>query len=175
MITYDGATNLSELPAASGTYALLLTADAPTTLSVGRLGIVSFPPGLYAYLGSAHGPGGLKARIGRHLRAGKPLHWHIDYLTAALRVTHVLAATSEGAQECDWVRRLLEMKGASVPASGFGNTDCRSHCPAHLVLLPKDTDIARLESLLVQARLVHHNAHETLDRLGLLETVIITT
>jgi len=37
-------------------------------------------PGYYIYIGSAFGPGGVRARMLRHLRADKPKHWHIDYL-----------------------------------------------------------------------------------------------
>ena len=67
-----------------------------------RFGKLTLAAGQYAYVGSAHGPGGLRARVGRHLRAEKPLHWHIDYLTAALPVMHVVTVVvTDGARlEC---------------------------------------------------------------------------
>ena len=99
----------------------------------GRRGAATLPAGRYAYCGSAWGPGGLKARIGRHLRAAKPLHWHIDQLTAAGRVLEVLARPGE--RECGLVARLAALAGSGFPLPGFGSSDCR-RCPAHLLSLP---------------------------------------
>ncbi|MCP3952032.1 MAG: GIY-YIG nuclease family protein, partial [Desulfobacterales bacterium] len=64
----------------AGTYALVMRLARPRTIPVGRLGPVIFKPGHYVYTGSALGPGGLAARIGRHLKPSKKFHWHIDYL-----------------------------------------------------------------------------------------------
>jgi len=33
--------------------------------------------------------------------------------------------------EHSWARLLTEMRGAELPAAGFGSSDCR--CPAHLI------------------------------------------
>ena len=142
---------IPDLPASPGTYVLLLTANAPVVLNMPRFGKLTLAAGRYAYVGSAHGPGGLKARVDRHLRAEKPLHWHIDYLTAALPVMHVITVVvTNGARlECTWVKRLLALNGASAPAPGFGSSDCRNGCPAHLVRLPNDLKPAELEEILV--------------------------
>jgi Uri superfamily endonuclease len=106
----------------------------------GRLGEFRLAPGYYVYVGSAHGSGGLRARIGRHLRRDKRRHWHIDALTNALPVIAVRAAAAGPEQECAWVRRLLALPGASAPVKGFGSSDCHSGCPAHLVRLPGGFD-----------------------------------
>ncbi len=116
-----------------GAYVLWIELAAPLALDIPKLGAATLAPGRYAYCGSAHGPGGLKARIGRHLRRGKVPHWHVDRLTAAGRVTGVRAVP--GGQECDLLRGLLAVPGISVPVPGFGSSDCRA-CPAHLVALP---------------------------------------
>jgi Uri superfamily endonuclease len=137
-----------EWPAVHGTYALLLDTPAPLTLAVGRLGVRSLARGRYVYVGSAHGPGGLRARISRHLRQIKPLHWHIDYLTSAVPVIRVWVLPGHVRQECVWVQQLLAMPGAGVPVPGFGNSDCRAGCPAHLVSLPGSLSIHRMEELL---------------------------
>ena len=141
---------LPDLPAAPGAYVLLLTANAPVVLNMPRFGKLALAAGQYAYVGSAHGPGGLRARVGRHLRAEKPLHWHIDYLTAALPVIHVVTlAVTDGARlECTWVKRLIGLSGASAPAPGFGSSDCRHGCPAHLVRLPDSLKPEELEEIL---------------------------
>jgi Uri superfamily endonuclease len=142
---------LPDLPAAPGAYVLLLTVKAPVVLNMPRFGQLALAAGQYAYVGSAHGPGGLRARVGRHLRSEKPLHWHIDYLTAALPAMQVVTVVvTDGARlECSWVKLLLGLNGASAPAPGFGSSDCRNGCPAHLVRLPDSLKPAELEEILV--------------------------
>jgi Uri superfamily endonuclease len=150
---YHADMTLPDLPATPGAYVLLLTANAPVVLNTPRFGKLTLAAGHYAYVGSAHGPGGLRARVGRHLRAVKPLHWHIDYLTAALPARHVITVVvTDGARlECTWVKRLLALPGASAPAPGFGSSDCRNGCPAHLIRLPDGLKPAKLEEILVVA------------------------
>ncbi len=121
------------LPADAGAYLLRIELAAPLVLPTSSLGTATLPPGRYAYCGSAYGPGGLRARIGRHLRSEKSLHWRVDHLTAAGRITGVRAVP--GGNECDLLRELLEHQGVSAPVPGFGSSDCRT-CPAHLVMLP---------------------------------------
>ena len=120
-------------PVKPGTYALLLYLPNEKVIAVGRLGPICFPAGFYIYVGSAFGPGGLSARIGRHLRAVKKCHWHIDYLREEAVVIEVWTSTPSDAlkQECQWVRLIRSMPGALHPADGFGSSDCS--CRAHLV------------------------------------------
>ncbi len=129
------------LPAEPGAYLLLIDLAAPLALGIPRLGAATLAPGRYAYGGSAYGPGGLRARLGRHLRRDKPRRWHVDRLTAAGRVIGVRAVP--GGRECALVSDLLKMPGTSVPVSGFGSSDCRT-CPAHLVMLPAGFDLGSL-------------------------------
>ena len=68
------------LPAAPGSYVLVLAASAPATIAVGRLGEMEVAPGWYLYTGSALGGGGLAGRLRHHLRPVARPHWHIDYL-----------------------------------------------------------------------------------------------
>jgi len=75
--------NLGTLKAIPGTYALILHLSKKLErIEIGKLGRFAFDAGFYVYVGSAFGPGGLKARLQRHLRTDKPLHWHIDLLSA---------------------------------------------------------------------------------------------
>ena len=137
---FDG----DELPSAPGTYALVMRAMESLRPIVGSLGACELTPGMYVYVGSAHGPGGLRARVMRHLRADKPLHWHIDHLTACVAPSEVIWDTGEQRLECGWVRRLLTLPGAHTPIPGFGAGDCTARCPAHLVKLPETPDLARV-------------------------------
>jgi len=122
-------------PAAPGAYALLILLKRRFTGRIGALGEVALPRGAYLYLGSAHGAGGLHARLARHALRGKKPHWHIDRLTADRPPVSMLAAP--GASECDLADRARAFPGATVPVAGFGSSDC-GRCPAHLVAVPGD-------------------------------------
>jgi len=50
----------------TGTYAFLLASQKTGRLDIGKLGPLVLKPGVYVYVGSAFGPGGLAARIGHH-------------------------------------------------------------------------------------------------------------
>jgi len=121
------------LPEEPGTYALQLHLSQPLQQEIGRLGRVQFPAGELIYVGSAFGPGGLHARLGRHLnRTGTP-RWHIDYLLPSSQLVGFWATTFPSRLECHWVASLAALPGASYPACGLGSSDCRHGCPAHLL------------------------------------------
>ncbi|MBN1201531.1 MAG: GIY-YIG nuclease family protein [Anaerolineae bacterium] len=122
------------LPAVPGTYVLFVWLNDPAQLAVGRLGTVSLAQGLYAYVGSARGPGGLHARVGRHLRADKTPRWHIDTLTTLAPVITIWFSTSPERLECAWAHTLMATPGITMPIPGFGSSDC--NCPAHLFAVP---------------------------------------
>jgi Uri superfamily endonuclease len=140
-------------PVAPGTYLLALQLLRPCCIKVGALGPVSFQPGLYVYLGSARGPGGLAGRLGRHCEGGRSEHWHLDYLRTS--ATPILAGWQIGRRhmECTWARRLARAAGTSPGISGFGSSDCR--CPTHLVRVPVDQTelIAVIKRILPSAQL----------------------
>ncbi|MCS4038555.1 GIY-YIG nuclease family protein [Salinibacter ruber] len=116
---------------APGTYALLLQNEERQEIEVGALGAMTVRPGVYVYVGSAFGPGGLRARVGRHARGDGALHWHVDYLRAATALEAVWYTHDPERRECTWAAVLRALPGASVPVDGFGASDCT--CPAHLV------------------------------------------
>lgn len=125
------ASDLTILTNAPGTYALVIQLAEPAGISVGKLGAHHFYPGYYVYLGSALGPGGLYARISRHLRwnTSSKLHWHIDYLLRSSALSEVWWAPGDARLECSWSETLL--KGGDVFPRGFGSSDCS--CVGHLV------------------------------------------
>jgi len=112
-----------------GTYALVLKLDRPSTITVGKLGTCSFSSGYYLYVGSALG--GIRLRVRRHVRGGKRLHWHIDYLREVAAVIEVWYLASTARLECRWYRAAAGMNGAQVPVAGFGSSECR--CTSHLL------------------------------------------
>ncbi|NQW17109.1 MAG: GIY-YIG nuclease family protein [Chloroflexi bacterium] len=124
--------DIETIPRSPGSYMLVLHLPKPRTLVVGKLGQFDFPSGYYLYAGSAHG--GLKGRVSRHLRADKKQHWHIDYLNCeedGAAVVDVWWRTGSERLECEWAAEAKQLPGASVPAMGFGASDCG--CDSHLV------------------------------------------
>lgn len=118
------------LPRRAGAYLLLLRLDAPAEHGIARLAPAPLAPGWYAYAGSARGPGGIAARLGRHLAGPARAHWHIDRLT--VRAAARLGLAYPDAGECALVAGLLA-GGAFAPAlPGFGASDCRT-CASHLL------------------------------------------
>ncbi|MGL6112238.1 MAG: GIY-YIG nuclease family protein [Rubrivivax sp.] len=109
-------------------YQLRFELTQPLRCVIGRLGEFEFPAGRYQYTGSARR--GFEARIARHLRSQKALRWHIDYLIGApgVRITRVIRSARD---ECE----LNQASSGVVVARGFGASDCRSGCGAHLKYL----------------------------------------
>jgi Uri superfamily endonuclease len=132
-----------------GSYVLVLHLTRDARLRVGRLGVFTFESGFYCYCGSAMGPGGLEARLARHLRQRKKPHWHIDHLLPHAAVVEIWSAPSPERLECLCAQALLTLQGAGAPVPGFGSSDCP--CRTHLVhfpsLPPFDDFCARLRAL----------------------------
>ena len=103
-----------------GSYLLRFDLPRPLALTVGRLGEIRLASGTLYYAGSALGPGGVAARVRRHLAGGGRPHWHVD--------------------------RLRACAGGSVAAVRFGASDCR--CPSHLVHFERAPTAAALRRAL---------------------------
>lgn len=114
----------------TGAYSLYINIPADITVTVGALGPMRFTKGSYVYIGSAMN--GLAARIARHKRKQKRLHWHIDYLLAAkgVKITKILKHPDTIKRECQIASRYLQ---TAQPVKNFGCSDCA--CPAHLFKL----------------------------------------
>ena len=126
-----------------GAYVLLLILDRAVELPARLGGVLS--AGRYVYCGSARGPGGLRARVGRHLKKDKTIRWHVDRLTLAAASVRVWATLGPG--ECALRAALQDIAGVSVPVPGFGASDC-AVCPAHLLALAPSVDVEALPDLL---------------------------
>lgn len=120
-----------QVPPDAGLYILFMQLWVASALPVGALGEHRFEAGYYAYIGSAYGPGGLAARIQRHLKAAarKTRHWHIDYLLPHITVVSVGWSKDGRSSECEWAT-VLEACGDRLPPR-FGASDCR--CGGHLI------------------------------------------
>lgn len=134
------------LPPERGTYALVLRCDMPDRLDVGALGRIEIHPGYYIYVGSAMGPGGLRARVSRHLRRAGKCHWHIDYLRRKLPVLEIWYAEADATLEHDWAATIEACDLASIPVPRFGSSDCR--CESHLFHCSGTTSLDHLQERL---------------------------
>lgn len=119
--------------AMKGIYGLLV--EAYGGMTVGSLGLQTFN-GVYVYVGSAQGTGGLASRVARHQDvasgARATRRWHVDYLLAvSRRVDALMAETSDPDAECALARELARRTDRVV--DGFGASDCR--CRSHLFRL----------------------------------------
>lgn len=115
-----------------GVYVLRMRVRRRVVVRIGKSGVIRLAPGRYLYVGRA--ARGILARVGRHLRRRKRLHWHIDYLLTArgVRVEAVRLLSRDAGAECRHVQRLCRDGGLPV-AAGFGASDCRSGCGSHLI------------------------------------------
>jgi Uri superfamily endonuclease len=108
-----------------GSYLLLIRLRQSEIMRIGKLYIIAFPRGYYAYSGSARN--GLEARIGRHLKRDKTCHWHIDYFLEKAEVEKVFVWQTDERLEC-LIAQALSQDFQCV--RGFGCSDCR--CYSHL-------------------------------------------
>lgn len=121
-----------DLPEDKGTYILIVLVAQMKRLQIGRLGTFDIHPGFYAYIGSAFGPGGLRARVGHHLESIAEPHWHIDYLLGLGQPVEVWYAISDRKLERDWVELLADAPQFQTPIPRFGSSDYRRSRTSHL-------------------------------------------
>jgi len=115
-----------------GSYRLRIRLARAVAVRVGSLGRLNLPAGEYLYCGSARR--NLPARVARHLRRRKKKRWHIDHLLACRAARVVAVEVYPEAGECELLRRALRAGGRAI-VPGFGSSDCRRGCPAHLLYL----------------------------------------
>ena len=112
-----------------GTYVLVIELPEDDRIRVGALGVVAFPRGHYAYVGSAQR--GIEQRVSRQKSKRKKKRWHIDYLLCKGEVVSTVLIPLGGKDmECRVAQALMDTRGVRVVARGFGSSDCR--CGSHL-------------------------------------------
>jgi Uri superfamily endonuclease len=121
-----------ELPEDKGTYILLAQLSCAKRVEIGRLGEFDLVPGFYAYVGSAHGAGGLRARIQHHLGSTADPHWHIDYLLRWAVPAEVWYAIADRKLEQDWAEFLEQSPLFYATIPRFGASDYRRSRTTHL-------------------------------------------
>ena len=120
---------IDRIPSSKGIYALVFELTNNMKLSTRTLSNKTLTKGIYVYIGSARGPGGLRARIRRHLAKTKKLKWHIDYITSTnhFRARAIVYALTN--QDLEHIMASILEKQLAIPIQRFGSTDkpSRSH------------------------------------------------
>jgi Uri superfamily endonuclease len=145
-----------------GTYALMFRSEATLHADVGRLGAVVLPAGFWIYVGSAFGPGGLRARLAHHLRASPRPHWHLDYIKQGLLPLEAWTTLDPVRREHAWAQALSGMQAASRPVIGFGASDCS--CRTHLIHFPRRPVFSTFKYRLRDAFPDHAPLHKCLPK-----------
>ena len=121
-----------KLPGAKGTYVLIVSVPRLQRVAIGRLGEHDIIPGFYAYVGSAFGPGGLRARLQHHLAATARPHWHIDYLLAIAEPVEVWCAVAGWKLEQELAEMMAGSSSWRMPIPRFGASDSHRSRASHL-------------------------------------------
>jgi Uri superfamily endonuclease len=121
-----------DLPEDKGTYVLIVSVTQMKRLEIGRLGTFDVVPGFYAYVGSAFGAGGLRARIGHHLESTARPHWHIDYLLGIAEPIEVWFSTASQKLERHCAGLLEKASNFRTPIARFGSSDYHRSRTSHL-------------------------------------------
>ena len=146
-----------------GLYVLVLDLCQGTIVTPGALPAAHAPAGRYLYVGSARRA--LEARVRRHRSRTKKLHWHIDYFTTleACTVVDVVTLTDAPYAECDLCRSRYDGLDGEAPVPGFGATDCRAECPAHLMRVPTAVGHEAVTSAAAGVASARHACHDRPD------------
>lgn len=109
-----------------GDYLVVLQLTRDADILIGAQGVRHFPAGYYVYAGSAKR--NLAARLARHRRKRKQMHWHIDYLRQQAEVIADIPIRTAADLEHDLAAAVSQIADWTIPH--FGCTDC--DCPSHL-------------------------------------------
>ena len=66
----------ADLPAVGGAYVLAIGLARRLAVTIAGRNAGTLTPGRHRYVGSARGPGGMRARVARHLCRHKSARWH---------------------------------------------------------------------------------------------------
>lgn len=121
------------IPKDPGIYALIIYIKDSMKVYLAK-NIHYFPSGYYVYLGSAKQYGGINSRVNRHLKRNKKIRWHIDYLTInpLVRIEAIVYVKTKIFKECAFVK-ILKKNNFEIASKGFGSSDCKEECGAHLL------------------------------------------
>ncbi len=116
---------------------------------IGVLGEVNLSEGIYVYVGSGLGPGGVWSRIKRHLSQTKEKkHWHIDYLTTSnyFQPLKIIVVESNEPLEEVIAKILTSLGYYTIAYPKFGSTDKKS--PTHLFKITDKVKVSKVSQVI---------------------------
>ena len=128
----------------TGSYLLSIKISREIQVRIGSLGLTNLAPGYYLYVGSAMD--GLTARISRHMRLRKKMHWHVDYIRQVADKLVAYPVRSPLSIECDLAQAVGDKFVPVIP--GFGASD--SVLGTHLFFSPTDPSLSRQFQLILE-------------------------
>ena len=137
-----------------GTYALILRSSGQRTITIGKLGELKMRKGYYVYVGSAFGPGGVRARVKRHCRISASPHWHINYLRSVVEIIEVWYTYDPERREHQWADILMGIDGVVLPLKDFGSSDCK--CDSHLFFFTSPITVDKFRAWIQRTIPKHH-------------------
>lgn len=140
-----------------GTYAVIFSCAQlhdNYQCQIGRLGTMKLKQGYFSYVGSAFGPGGLKARLAHHQRRAKKPHWHLDYLKPYLQIEAIWFTRDPARREHLWASVMGDGAGSAIALLGFGSSDC--DCPTHLLYSSTRPELGKFTRTVAQRTDRHH-------------------
>ena len=115
-----------------------------TQVRVGSLGLINLAPGYYLYVGSAMN--GLTARVSRHMRLRKKMHWDVDYIRQVSDKFVAYPVRTPLSIECDLAEAVGDLFEPVIP--GFGASD--SALGTHLFFSKTDPSLLRQFQLILE-------------------------
>ena len=115
------------------------------SIKVGKLGSLRFEPGYYLYVGSAFGPGGVRARLKHHCAISARPHWHLDYLRPHAEIINAWYVADQRLEH-HWAQLLQSFSQLDIPMSAFGSSDCA--CESHLFMSNTAVSTERMQNYL---------------------------
>jgi Uri superfamily endonuclease len=149
-VAVAGASTLAQLQAKPGTYILWMQLKQAQSMSIGKLGTMQAQAGVYAYVGSAFGSGGVAARLKHHLAYSAKPRWHLDYLRQHALVWRCWVNHDAQHRECLWAKVLAGITPYALPMPSFGSSDCA--CTSHLFYFKRAPSLRRFKELLKSYR-----------------------
>jgi len=112
------------LPREPGVYIIIIRVGRDISITTRGGKRFTIPSGMYLYIGSAMGKGGIYRRVARHINKPSSLFWHIDYLLhqPSTEILGILYKTHEDREDYE-ARLALAFKEIFTGIPGFGCSD----------------------------------------------------
>lgn len=138
-----------QLPREPGVYVIIVMVSKTIEISTRRGKRFTIPCGIYLYLGSARGGGGIRGRVLRHLRRSGDAFWHVDYLlrSPSAKILGIMYGVYKDSRDHE-AELALKLRKALPGIKGFGCSDKpRDYSHLYLCGYTEDECLRRIASI----------------------------